>query len=122
MLRPETSAGVPRSALPPPPLLPEARVAAAAAAARQAVSKLPSVTADTRSRVMRPAEDPNLGSRFCSGIAVANQKSAKPARFTFNVHLSKPKDPVVAANTRPKVDGITTGARALLIASCPCAR
>jgi hypothetical protein len=62
------------------------------------------------------AEDPNLGSRFCSGIAVPNQKSSKPARFTFNVHLSKPKDPGVAANTRPKVDGITVGACAVLIA------
>lgn len=38
-----------------------------------------------------------------------NQASSGPERFTFNVHLSKPPEPVVPANLRPKVDGVTVG-------------
>jgi hypothetical protein len=40
---------------------------------------------------------------------VPNQASSGPERFTFNVHLSKPPEPVVPANLRPKVDGVTAG-------------
>ena len=38
-----------------------------------------------------------------------NQASSGPKRFTFNVHLSKPPEPRLPANQRPKVDGITVG-------------
>ena len=47
--------------------------------------------------------------RTAGPVKVPNQKSSGPERFTFNVHLSKPPEPVVPANLRPKVDGITVG-------------
>jgi hypothetical protein len=40
---------------------------------------------------------------------VPNQPSSGPKRFTFNKHLSKPPPPLIPANLRPKVDGITVG-------------
>ena len=47
--------------------------------------------------------------RAAGPLKIPNQPSSGPKRFTFNVHLSKPPEPVVPANQRPKVDGVTVG-------------